>query len=136
MWFNRASRERGAAAVEMAIVLPLLVLVLGGIIDFGRYFFSQVVLTNAAREGARMIALDYTNAEADARVNAAIGGALGSMDLDPPSYTRCPNPGEAGTAVLTVTSGPASTQFHWLMLDMIAIPPPNLTATGSMRCQG
>jgi Flp pilus assembly protein TadG len=45
--------ERGAAAVEMAIILPLLVLLLGGMVDYGRFFFTQIQLTNAAREGAR-----------------------------------------------------------------------------------
>ncbi len=46
----------------MAIVLPLLLLVVGGLVDFGRAYYINVVITNAAREGARMVAMGYTTA--------------------------------------------------------------------------
>ena len=45
--------ERGQNLVELALVLPLLILLLAGIADVGRAFFSYIQLTNAAREGAR-----------------------------------------------------------------------------------
>jgi Flp pilus assembly protein TadG len=45
--------ESGAALVEFAIVLPLLLLFLFGIIEFGFLLFNKAMLTNAAREGAR-----------------------------------------------------------------------------------
>ena len=72
-------RERGAAAVEMAIVLPLLLLVIGGLVDFGRAFYLNSVITNASREGARMLAMNYTPAEANTRVTAALGTSLGTL---------------------------------------------------------
>jgi hypothetical protein len=51
--------ERGAAAVELAlVVLPLLLLLLG-IVEFSRAFYTQLRLQDAAREGARAIALQY-----------------------------------------------------------------------------
>ena len=46
-------RERGAAAVEFALVLPVLVLLVLGIIDSGRLFNAQQTLTYAARSGAQ-----------------------------------------------------------------------------------
>jgi Flp pilus assembly protein TadG len=49
--------ERGAAAVETAIVLPILLLLCFGIIDFGRALDAKIQLTQAAREGARVAAL-------------------------------------------------------------------------------
>lgn len=45
--------ERGAAMVEMALVLPIVILLFLGMIDFGRALFLYNNLTNAAREGAR-----------------------------------------------------------------------------------
>jgi len=48
--------ERGQSLVEMALVLPLLLLLVLGIIDFGRAFNNYIIITNAAREGARYAA--------------------------------------------------------------------------------
>mgnify|MGYP002639395497 CR=1 FL=1 len=45
--------QRGGAAVEFAIVLPLLALILFGTIDFALLFYNKQVITNASREGAR-----------------------------------------------------------------------------------
>ncbi|MEZ2388303.1 TadE family protein [bacterium RCC_150] len=65
--------ERGAAAVEFALVAPILVLLLLGIMEFGRAYNAQVALTNAAREGVRVMAIsnDQTAAKTAAK-NAAI----------------------------------------------------------------
>ncbi len=51
-----ATRERGNVIVEMAIILPFLLLVVAGVVDLGRLFWEQQVLTNATREGARAAA--------------------------------------------------------------------------------
>ena len=45
--------ERGVAAAEFALLLPVLLLMLLGIIEFGMIMYSREVVTNAAREGAR-----------------------------------------------------------------------------------
>jgi Flp pilus assembly protein TadG len=52
-----ARGERGAALVEFAFALPLLLVVLAGIVDFGFVFQRYEVITNAAREGARLASL-------------------------------------------------------------------------------
>jgi Flp pilus assembly protein TadG len=128
-----ARRERGAAAVEMAIVLPLLLLVFGGIVDFGRAFYANVVITNAAREGARMVAMGYSNGEAATRVTQAVGN-LGTLTATS-AFTGCPS-GTGATATVTITN------FDWLVLNVIpsffggSVPEPTLTATGNMRCSG
>lgn len=67
-WSNRCD---GAAAVEFAIILPLLVLLLGGIIDFGFAFHAQIGLTHAAREGVRYEAIDPVGEDGAARAMAA-----------------------------------------------------------------
>ncbi|MHB1357606.1 MAG: TadE/TadG family type IV pilus assembly protein [Anaerolineae bacterium] len=51
--FSCVRRQEGGSAVELALILPLLVLILAGIADLGRAFQSYIVITNASREGAR-----------------------------------------------------------------------------------
>ena len=51
---NRLQSERGAELIEFALVLPLLLFVIMGLIDFGFMFQRYEAVTNAAREGARM----------------------------------------------------------------------------------
>jgi Flp pilus assembly protein TadG len=81
--------ERGSQLVEFALVLPLLLLVVLAIADFGFIFQRFEVVTNAAREGARVAVLPgYTVADVEARViaYADAGGAPGltaaAIDVD------------------------------------------------------
>ncbi len=46
-------RERGSQFVDLAIALPVLLVLLGGAVEFARYFYTYSALTNAARAGAR-----------------------------------------------------------------------------------
>ena len=67
---TRLRSERGAEIVELALVLPILMLVLGGIVDFGFLFKNYEVVTNAAREGARFAVVPTVTAgEVQTRVN-------------------------------------------------------------------
>ncbi len=50
---NLWKRERGQSLVELAIMLPILLIILLGVVDFGRVFYAYVTITNASREGAR-----------------------------------------------------------------------------------
>jgi Flp pilus assembly protein TadG len=58
----RSGQERGAAAVEFALVLPLLLVILLGIIDFGLYFYNDLQLTHVARDAARYLSVDDVSA--------------------------------------------------------------------------
>jgi Flp pilus assembly protein TadG len=89
-WIGRRRRrgEGGQSLVEFALVLPLLLVVLFAIVDFGRIYQGHVTLTNAVREGARLGAVGGTSAQIAARVQATAGG------LDP-----------SVTAVVPATAG-------------------------------
>lgn len=62
--FKRLRNQRGAALIETAITIPLVLLVSVSIFEFGRAYQTWQVLTNAAREGARIAVLEqYTDAQ-------------------------------------------------------------------------
>lgn len=52
-WFRRMKNTQGAAAIEFAFVLPVLILLLFGIIEFSVLLYDKAMITNASREGAR-----------------------------------------------------------------------------------
>ena len=53
--------EKGASAVEFALILPILVILIFGIVEFGIAFNNYITITHAAREGARRAAVDLFN---------------------------------------------------------------------------
>jgi Flp pilus assembly protein TadG len=81
---SRVRCERGAELIEFALTLPILLLVVLGIIEFGFVFREYEVVTNAAREGARIAVLPtYTLADAEDRVDTY----LTASGLDPADAT-------------------------------------------------
>jgi Flp pilus assembly protein TadG len=84
----------------MALVLPVLLLLIFGLIDFGRMMNAQITLTEAAREGARASVL---GANPTAAVNAASKN-LSGVGIDPSASVSCPsNPTPADNATVTTT---------------------------------
>ncbi|MFF1251026.1 TadE/TadG family type IV pilus assembly protein [Pseudarthrobacter sp. NPDC058329] len=76
--------ERGAAAVEFAILLPLLLMLVLGTIEFGRAYNAQITLTNAARDGVRVMAIanDPVSAKVAAKNAAAsVGTTIPTSDV-------------------------------------------------------
>lgn len=89
-------RERGAAAVEFALVLPALLLLVLGIIDFGRIFSAQQTLTYAARSGARVMVLQNSQSAA---ITAAQNTASPLGVLPSSSFSVSPTTCTSGTQV-------------------------------------
>lgn len=128
MRFRNRPGERGAAAVEFALILPVLILLVMGLIEFSRVFNVQISLSNAAREGARTMAihndapLARTAAIAAApSVNPAIGG--GQIAVTPGDCDA------GGTVEVTINYDVA------LMTGFFGATIP-LTGTGVMLCGG
>jgi Flp pilus assembly protein TadG len=97
----------GQSLVEMAMVLPVLALLTFGLLDFGRSYYFQVSITNAAREGARVAILNiYTGpqnptcstsnsyatcpVQTDANIITAVNNELTYSAIAPTSITICP----------------------------------------------
>ena len=83
-WLHRARQEKGAALVETAFVLPIMLLVCVGILEFGRAYQTWQVVTNAAREGARVAILpEYPDDSVKARVRTYLkNGGLPAAIVD------------------------------------------------------
>jgi Flp pilus assembly protein TadG len=78
---NVDSGERGAALLELALVLPLLLVVTAGIVDFGFAFQRYEVVTNAAREGARLASMSgYDDAFVSERARQYVKQGLNLSD--------------------------------------------------------
>ena len=64
-------KKRGQAIVEFALILPVFILILLGIMEFGLVFHQYLVVTAASREGARVAALGGSDAETLTMVNTS-----------------------------------------------------------------
>ena len=129
---NRLRDERGATAVEFAFIVPLLLILVLGIVEFGHAFQVQGTLSAAAREGVRLMALQNDPAAARAAVrNAASSLNPGITDAQIAiSPASCPELNGANTSVRLTISYPMPylTGFFGSTVD--------LTGTGVMRCNG
>ena len=126
--------DRGAAAVEFALVFPLLLLIVFGIIDFGRALNAQITLTQAAREGARLAAVGQPNVAS--RTQAAAVG------LSPVSVTVTGCPTGAGPGADAVVTATYSFSFVTPVGAIAGLfggsglgSPVTLTAQGVMPCE-
>jgi Flp pilus assembly protein TadG len=126
---RRWTSERGAAAVEFALVLPLLLLLVFGIVEFGRAFQVQATLSAAAREGVRVMAVQDDQAAARAAVRSASTGL--------PSV-----PSDIHIAVTplscSATAGNATVTIHYRLESLTGFFGwgYDLTGEGVMRCSG
>lgn len=82
-WLNRFRRdERGVQLLEIAIVIPILMLMFAGVAEFGRYFYEYTTLAKASRVGARYLisksVASATNYETIAKNIVVYGNAAGS----------------------------------------------------------
>jgi Flp pilus assembly protein TadG len=124
-------RRKGAAVVELAAVSPLFVLLILGMIEYGRLVMVQQILTNAAREGARVGILDNrTTSDVTSAANqylaaANIQTATISVTPEPPSSAANGNP-------VTVTISVPFTQVSWLPSPLF-LGGTTMTSTATMR---
>ena len=136
----KSTRETGAAAVEFALILPILLVLVLGIAEMGRAFNIQVSLSEAAREAARYAAIHnaesgYTHTSAQAVGIAAapsVGLSASNVGVAFSTGSTCTT---SGNAVVTVTyTTPWMTGFPALIPGM----PANLSiqSKGVMRCGG
>ncbi|HSM00953.1 MAG TPA: TadE family protein [Acidimicrobiia bacterium] len=122
---NKRNDDQGAALVEFAIVLSLLVMLIFGIIEFGRAYNAQITLTHATREGVRVLAITQDgDAARAATVNAA-------TTLDPAKLSITTGDCSPGYPTQVVASYP-----YFLSIPLVGERTLNLSSTAVMRCGG
>jgi Flp pilus assembly protein TadG len=152
---NRIREDRGAQLVEFILILPILLILVFGIINFGFVFGQKLSLNQAVREGARKAVVSSTATQPDVEgfVRAATGGliptaapmtvttAIQTKTGSPPTFQ--PDFDRAGTCLTyTDTEGlggqlrvQAQYQATWLLPPFLPISAPNLTSEAVFRCE-
>jgi Flp pilus assembly protein TadG len=136
----RAANENGAVAVEFALILPIFLMLVFGIAEFGRAYNIQVSLSEAARETARYTAIHSADAGFSTAAARTIGiNAAPSVALAPANIQIAYSSGSScssGQSVLVTVNfqSPYMTGLPGLIPGM----PPNLSVSGKgvMQCGG
>jgi Flp pilus assembly protein TadG len=116
--------QRGAALVEMALILPVLVLLLMGIFEFGRAYNAKITLTHATREAVRELAISGDPAEASATLAASVN------PLDPNLVSMSSTPCNRGEPTSVTATYPFT--YSYLFGEGTI----TMTSTAVMRCGG
>ncbi len=127
-------RDRGAAAVEFALVMPVLVMIMFGIMEFGYAFYIQSSVAAAARVGERNYAINWQtlNYNQSTATNLATSNTPDPTKVVSSTITQtCSNPGDQSTLTITY-------QYHSLTGLLDGILGSNITLNGkaSMACGG
>lgn len=119
--------ERGASAVEFALLAPFIVILLFGIIECGRYFNATITITHAAREGVRDLALGKSPTTAQDTATAA---ASGLAVLPPVVLQTCPANSAGTYAEIRVD------YVFAFSVPLVKNGSPTISRTARMRCGG
>ena len=126
---KRMRSERGAALVEAAMIMPMILLISVGIFEFGRAYQTSQVLTNAAREGARLAVLEgRTDTDVRARVNKYVtdGGLTALSDGNIQVNRTVPLTATTTASTVTITY-----PFEFMMLNPIVRMVTPASSTGA-----
>jgi Flp pilus assembly protein TadG len=124
--------KKGQSLAETALVLPILLLILTGIIDFGFMFNNYLIVSNSCREGARSAVVGHTNDE----ITSVVKTFAGTLDSTKLAITINPDlkTGRIKGVAVTVT---VKYQYTLItpIIAAIAPGPINLAASTTMRCE-
>lgn len=111
--------RRGQALVEFALVLPLLMLVLFGIVEFGRAWNAKQVLTDAAREGARLAVVGDPTITLTSQVDTRVKEKIARGGFDTTQVTVAyPDGFKTGTG--NITSVEVSMPYRFVVIQQLA----------------
>ncbi len=123
--------EKGQDIVEFALILPILLLLIMGIVDFGRAYNTWMMVTHGAREGARYAAVGYSNSEIEDRIRETTPNLTVAVSISPGDRTGYQS-GEPVTVGVT-------TEFELItgiIAEFFTENPFPLSSTAEMRYEG
>lgn len=123
-------KKRGQAMVEFALVLPIFILLLMGIMEFGLLFHQYLVVTSASREGARAAAVGGTDAE----IMAVTSFAAASIDKGNLTTLVTPAIRVKGTAVTVSVTNPVTINTP-IIAEMFPANPVSVSGATVMRME-
>ncbi|MFT5527356.1 MAG: Flp pilus assembly protein TadG [Pirellulaceae bacterium] len=101
---RQCKQRRGVAAVEMAIAMPLLIMLIFGMIEIGRALMVQQVLTNASREGARVAVTGGATAETVTAAVEAYANSIINAEVSVAITPAYPSLAASGTPITVEVS--------------------------------
>ncbi len=114
---TRNRRDRGQALVELALIAPILIILMLGVIDYGRVYFAYVSVTNGARIGADYASGSATKAADTAGIKAAALGdttdLLNQSDTNPNVSVTTANDSQGRLYADVTMTYTFSTLFPW-----------------------
>lgn len=123
---NRSRDERGAVAVEFALIVPVLLMLIFGGIEYGRVYSELEVFESAAREGARMAATRQPGL-----VQSAVTAAADPYDLTgTPSASMACTPDTVGQLVTV-----SWTQSFQVDIALVPVMDVDREIRGTFRCE-
>ena len=125
--------QRGATAIEFALILPVLATLLFGMIDFGRLLYTKEVLNNAVREAARTGIVAGVNDVSDTVIDLVVTNSIQNSQLVDPANViqiqKTRTADAAGNRNLAVTVGYT---FNFLVVGGLI---PGLSTTQTLNSQ-
>lgn len=133
---SRAS-ERGAAAVEFAILAPILIMLLLGIMEFGRAYNVQITLSNAAREGVRVMAINNSSPSAKAAVQSAASALTPAIKDEKIVFKYQTTPATTPVPTACAANVQVTLTIDYTLNTMTGIAGPfAMKGVGTMQCGG
>lgn len=126
-------KDRGAAAVEFALVFPMVIILLITVIEFSRLWNIQATISDAARVSARYAAVHNTEPDVIAQAIAEAHGVPGFVDWSTATVGVVVDCGTSGAATSSISVAPGS-MTEWFSTALGS--PITLSATGRMPCGG
>ena len=121
--------EKGASAVEFALILPILIILVFGIVQFGIAYNNYIALTHAAREGARLAAVNMDEIEGIAWFENRIKESAPSVSIE--SITLSGQDGNIGDSVAVTVTG----EVLNIEIPLAGSWPVQLTSTATLRIE-